>query len=200
MNIDVHTAEKFQLVRSYYQLLRSTQDMLHKVEVLYHSEAEKYLATLLKNFCEYTPDKVYKYRGPDASYLVKPSAEGNCIVSHTWNPETEGWDTQVSTFPLDCCNGAQMAAQYFKRVFTEFSDDKTLGAYNILWNVDDGDDSELPKEVTVPLAVLEDKAYTDSDEAIPDRQSEEYWETILDTFADWLSDTYGYCHSGYALK
>ena len=47
---------------------------------------------------------------------------------------------------------------------------------------------ELPVEVEIPHEIADDPEYKDN----PDWMSED--------IANWLSDTYGYCHEGFELK
>lgn len=52
-----------------------------------------------------------------------------------------------------------------------------MRAINIVWDIDDGDDVELPKEVDIP------KHLTDEDE-----------------ISDYLSELTGFCHKGFVLE
>ena len=56
--------------------------------------------------------------------------------------------------------------------------------YDIQWDVDDGDDSGLPKEVTHVFYGYDN--VDDSD--------------LLDEIADWLTDEYEFCHFGFRVK
>ena len=52
-----------------------------------------------------------------------------------------------------------------------------MKATNILWDIDCGDDSLLPKEIEIPE-----------------------WMTDEDEISDYLSDVTGYCHKGFVLE
>lgn len=53
-----------------------------------------------------------------------------------------------------------------------------MKAINILWDIDDGDDVQLPEEIEIP----EDLSEADEDE-----------------ISDYLSDVTGFCHKGFGL-
>ena len=66
-------------------------------------------------------------------------------------------------------------------------------AFNIQWDIDPEDtieELELPLAVTIPLEISEDPDYTAPD----------MYDDLVEHISDWLSDTYGYCHSGFLLE
>lgn len=50
-------------------------------------------------------------------------------------------------------------------------------AYNIIWDIDDEDDVDLPSEIEIPPGITDDEA-----------------------ISDFITDLTGYCHKGYVLS
>lgn len=66
-----------------------------------------------------------------------------------------------------------------------------MKAVNIIWDVDESEDLDrLPKEVEIPAEIAED----------PDYASLEYEDALYDHIADWLSDTFEFCHEGFEIE
>lgn len=55
----------------------------------------------------------------------------------------------------------------------------TVYIYDIKWDKDEDDDTELPTEIKHEFEYNEDD------------------DKLLDNISDWLSDEYGYCHDGF---
>ena len=52
----------------------------------------------------------------------------------------------------------------------------------------------LPSEVELPAEIAEDPDYQDA------KPGTEAYESLYDHVSDWLSDTYEFCHEGFALE
>lgn len=64
-----------------------------------------------------------------------------------------------------------------------------MRAINIKWDIDYDDTMVLPTEVEIPEEIASD----------PDYANPDYEEALAEYIADWLSDTYGYCHEGFDI-
>lgn len=65
-----------------------------------------------------------------------------------------------------------------------------IKAINIKWDIDYDDNGILPTEVEIPEDIVE-KAKDDNGQIAED--------ILVELVAEYLSDTVGYCHDGFAL-
>lgn len=170
------------------KLNESAQKTATLTECAYEQAAADYINAVIKD-CGYE-HTTFRLTHPPHT-VVKLRVEGTRLVGYAWCAKKKRWYAAVSVF------AAESTRSIIQNMFTPYSDDASVTAADIMWDTDRGPKGKLPKFATVPLAFLEERTWGST--PIPNRQNDEYWDSISDTLTEYLADAYGMTHDGYRL-
>lgn len=170
------------------QLNESAQKTATLTECAYEQAAADYINAVIKD-CGYE-HTTFRLAHPPHT-VVELCVEGPRLVGYAWCAETKRWAQAASV------SAVEAPRNIIQNMFIPYSDDASVTAADIMWDTDIGPQGKLPRSVKVPLAFLEERTW--GTDPIPDRQNDEYWDSISDTLTEYLSDVYRMTHDGYRL-
>ena len=171
--------------------------MLRNVIAIEHDGFKERVLSILFDVPNEEFDLISAAKAAAAEYCK--TEEG--LKTYFYNGESFDWADFVMSVPNEICerhgfkkvdsNLSDIVVDWDEQLVTraempESDDEQKINVciYDIQWDVDDGDDSDLPKEVTHVFYGYD--SVDDSD--------------LLDEIADWLTDEYEFCHFGFRVK